>query len=204
MTESIPEIRLNLDKKPSATMSPLCHSNESCLLVIDIQTRLTASMPDKVIERLKKNSTLLIKAAGMLSVPVIATRQYPQGLGQIEPEISEGFPTDCRYFDKTSFSCADAEDLMRELARLERKQIILTGIEAHICVLQTAIDLMQSGYMVFIVSDAVSSRHRENYENAIHRMQQTGAIISNTESVLFEWLRDARHEHFRTISAMIK
>ena len=85
-----------------------------------------------------------------------------------------------------------------------RKQIILTGIEAHICVLQTAMDLQNAKYDVFVVNDAVCSRQRENYENALQRLQQAGVIICNTESVLFEWLRDSRHEHFKTISALIR
>ena len=186
------------------TTNLLCKANDSCLLVIDIQTRLAAAMPGKVLDRLKKNSTLLIRAAGILSVPVLATRQYPQGLGPVEPVISATLPADCRYFEKTAFSCAQAEDFMPELAGLKRKQVILTGIEAHVCVLQTAVDLKNAGYDVFVVIDAVSSRQRENYENAIQRLQQAGVITCNTESVIFEWLRDARHEHFKAIAAMIK
>ena len=186
------------------TTSLLCKADDSCLLVIDIQSRLAATMPGKVLDRLKKNSTLLIRAAGILSVPVLATQQYPQGLGTIEPQISVALPPDCRHFEKTCFSCAAAGDFMQELTHLGKKQIILTGIEAHVCVLQTAIDLKNAGYDVFVVIDAISSRQRENYENASQRLQQAGVIICNTESVIFEWLRDARHEHFKTIATMIK
>jgi len=161
-------------------------------------------MPGKVLDRLKKNSALLIRTAGLLSVPVLATQQYPQGLGPIDPQISEALPSDCRYFEKTCFSCASAGNFMQELTKLGKKQIVLAGIEAHVCVLQTAMDLKHAGYDIFVVSDAICSRQRENYENALQRLQQAGITTCNTESVIFEWLRDSRHEHFKTIAAMIK
>ncbi|MGH8119391.1 MAG: hydrolase [Gammaproteobacteria bacterium] len=182
----------------------LCKADDSCLLVIDIQTRLSAVMPAKVLDRLKRNAVLLIKAAGTLSIPVLATQQYPQGLGPMEAQISEALPPDCRHFEKTCFSCAGADNFMQELGALGRKQIILAGIETHVCVLQTAIDLKNAGYVAFVVNDAVSSRQRDNYENALQRLRQAGVITCNTESVIFEWLRDARHEHFKTIAAMIE
>ena len=184
--------------------SQLCKADESCLLVIDIQTRLTAAMPDKVLDRLKRNTTLLLKTAQTLAIPVMASQQYPQGLGPIETQISEALPPDCLRFEKTCFSCASADNFMRDLTHLGRKQMILAGIEAHICVLQTAVELKNAGLDVFVVIDAVSSRQRENYENAIQRLQQAGVITCNTESVIFEWLRDARHEYFKTIATMIK
>ena len=172
--------------------------------MIDIQTSLTAAMPGKVLDRLKRNTILLINTAGLLSIPVLATQQYPQGLGPIEPQINEVLPPDSLHFEKTSFSCIAAGNFMQELKKLGKKQVIVTGIEAHVCVLQTAIDLNNSGHDVFVVIDAISSRHRENYENAIQRLQQAGITTCNTESVIFEWLKDASHEHFKTISAMIK
>lgn len=186
------------------TPALLCKADASCLLVIDIQTRLAAAMPGKVLDRLIRNTTLLSKSAWTLSIPVLATQQYPQGLGPMEARISEALPPDCRHFEKTCFSCAGAAGFMTELGTLGRKQIILAGIEAHVCVLQTAIDLKNAGHEVFVVIDAISSRHRENYENAVQRLQQAGINICNTESVIFEWLRDARHEHFKTIATMIK
>lgn len=190
------------DKKTADNL--LCFAENSCLLIIDIQSRLTAAMPGKVLERLKRNTSLLIKAAKLLPVPVFATQQYPAGLGSMEPDIQNVLPGEYRHFDKTCFSCTDADGFMPALADSGKRQVIITGIEAHICVLQTAIALQTSGYDVFVVTDAVSSRQRENYENAIQRLQQSGVITCNTESVLFEWLRDARHEHFKTLSALIR
>jgi nicotinamidase-related amidase len=182
----------------------LCDPGNSCLVVIDIQDRLTEAMPVKVVIRLKKNSAMLIKAAKILSIPVFVTKQYPKGLGPLVPEIEEVLPENAQYFEKTCFSCADADNFTSQLSITGRRQIILAGVEAHICVLQTAIDLSASGYEVYVVADAVCSRHRENYENALQRMRHSGIIECNTESVLFEWLKDARHEHFKTVSAMIR
>ena len=182
----------------------LCSAENSCLLIIDIQSRLTAIMPGKVLERLKRNTSLLLKAANLLPVPVFATQQYPDGLGPMEEEIQAVLPKDYKHFDKTCFSCTDASGFMDTLAATGKRQVVITGIEAHICVLQTAFALHSAGYDVFVVGDAVSSRQRENYENAIQRLQASGVTICNTESVLFEWLRDARHPHFKTLSTLVK
>lgn len=182
----------------------LCSAENSCLLIIDIQLRLTAVMPGKVLERLKRNTSLLLKAANLLPVPVFATQQYPDGLGPMEDEIQAVLPKDYNHFDKTCFSCTDVEDFMKALAATGKRQVVIAGIEAHICVLQTAFALQSAGYDVFVVGDAVSSRQRENYENAIQRMQAAGVTICNTESVLFEWLRDAKHPHFKVLSALVK
>ena len=190
------------DKKPLDSL--LCNADHCCLLIIDIQSKLTAAMPGKVLERLKRNSSMLLQAAGKLSMPVMVTRQYPQGLGPLIPEVTDMLPDDHKLFDKTCFSCTDADGFMENLGSTGRRQIVIAGIEAHICVLQTAIALRSAGFDVFVVSDAVSSRQRENYENAIQRMHASDIIICNTESMLFEWLRDASHPHFKALSALIK
>lgn len=189
---------------PSVTAPLLCRAENSCLVVIDVQTHLTAAMPAKVLSRLKRNSIMLIKAAGLLSIPVFATAQYPKGLGPLDPDIIEVLPENSSHFEKTCFSCADAKNFIEELNNLGRKQVILLGLEAHICVLQTAIDLLAAGYNVFVVIDAMCSRQRENYEAALQRMWQSGVIICNAESVLFEWLKDSNHEHFKILSAMVR
>jgi len=188
----------------SANTSLLCRAENSCLVVIDVQTHLTAAMPMKVLARLKRNSIMLIKAAGILSVPVFATEQYPKGLGPLDPDINEVLPENSRRFEKTCFSCAEADNFINELGNCGRKQVILLGLEAHICVLQTAIDLLNAGFNIFVVIDGVCSRQRENYEAALQRMCQSGIITCNAESVLFEWLRDSSHEHFKTLSAMVR
>jgi nicotinamidase-related amidase len=190
--------------KLKSTASLLCDAKNSTLIVIDIQTHLTAVMPTKVLARLKKNTSLLIKAADALSIPILATEQYPKGLGPLEPEIVEILPKEARRFEKTCFSCIGADNFLEALKTSGRKQIILLGLEAHVCVLQTAIDLLDNDYQVFVVIDGICSRHRENYEAALLRMRQSGIITCIAESVLFEWLRDSKHEHFKTLSNLVR
>lgn len=182
----------------------LCDINESILTVVDIQTRLTAAMPAKVLVRLHRYTGLLIKAATTLGIPVFVTEQYPQGLGKLEDDIVKLLPDHAKRYEKTSFSCVGADHFVEDLKQSQRKQILLTGMETHVCILQSAIDLLNLGFQVIVISDAVCSRHRENYETALLRLRQAGAIITNSESVLFEWLRDAKHEHFKTLQSLIK
>ncbi len=184
--------------------SLICNSENSTLLLVDIQDKLISIMPGKVMDRLKKNTILLLNAASLLSIPVIATRQYPKGLGPIDKEITEMLDENTLRYDKTCFSCAGVDNLIEDLKKNGRSQIIVTGIEAHICVIQTALDLLVEGFQVFVVIDAVASRQRENYENAIARLQQAGVVCINSESVVFEWLKDASHQAFKTLSAMVR
>lgn len=194
-----------IKEKPLPGQQLLCNKNDSCLLVIDIQTRLTAAMPAKVLDRLKRNSGMLLKTANLLSIPVFATQQYPKGLGPVEPDIAAILPDTHKLYEKTCFSCANMDQFMSDLSDSGRNQVILIGLEAHVCVLQTAIDLYHtSGYNVFVVLDAVCSRQRENYENAMQRLQHSGITVCNSESVLFEWLRDANHPQFKTVSTLLR
>lgn len=193
-----------IDEKPLTAERLLCDSDNSCLLVIDIQTRLTAAMPAKVLDRLKRNSSMLLKIANLLSIPIFVSKQYPKGLGPVEPDIEALFSDNHKHYEKTCFSCANLEHFMQDLQNSARKQVILIGLEAHVCVLQTAIDLHSSGYNVFVVLDAVCSRQRENYENAMQRLQHSGITVCNSESVIFEWLRDAKHQQFKTVSALLR
>jgi len=182
----------------------LCESNNSTLVIIDVQERLTEAMPAKVLDRLKKNITLLIKAADSLSIPIFATEQYPKGLGSMEQEIVELLPSNALRFEKTCFSCAGADNFIDELNKTGRQQVILMGLEAHVCVLQTAIDLLSANYQVVVVIDAVCSRQRENYETALQRLRQSDVITCSAESVLFEWLRDSSHKQFKSLSKSIR
>ncbi len=182
----------------------LCNADNSCLVVIDIQTRLTSAMPVKVLARLKRNINILLQSAETLAIPVLSTEQYPEGLGPTEPEIVELLPDSTLKFEKTCFSCTGARQFLEHLKEDGRKQVILVGIEAHVCVLQTAIQLIAEGYQVFVVADGICSRQRDNYEASLNRMSQAGVTICNTESVLFEWLRDAKHEHFKKLSLLLR
>jgi isochorismate hydrolase len=188
----------------NTTANSLCSSEQSVLMVVDIQGKLTAAMPDKVVNRLRRHVGMLLEAASLLQIPVIATEQYPRGLGNLEDPIRAQLPPGSSLFEKTCFSCADADGLLGRLTDSGRCQVVLAGIEAHVCVLQTAMDLNHNGYQVYVVADAVCSRNRENYENSLQRLRHAGITVTDTESVLFEWVRDSRHEQFKAISAMVR
>jgi len=181
----------------------LCDEQRSSLLIVDIQTRLTAAMPVKVLARLQRNAGLLLKSATLLNIPVMATEQYPRGLGSTEPEILKMLPDNTRMYEKTSFSAAGAEGLLADLENSGRNQVLVAGMEAHVCVLQTALDLLDNGYEVFVMADAVCSRQRESYETALLRMRRAGIVISDAESIMFEWLRDAKHEQFKSVQSLL-
>jgi len=181
----------------------LCDIEDSCLIIIDVQEKLTSAIPDKVINRLRKNTAILLNAANELNVPVITTAQYPQGLGATEAFITQNLTDSSLSFEKTRFSCLGADGFTKHLSGLNKKQIILTGIEAHICIFQSAIDLSEAGFDVYVVIDAIASREFTSYESALTRLKQANVSLLNTESVLFEWLRDASHEKFKIISKLI-
>ena len=172
-------------------------------MIVDVQEKLSAVMPEKVINRLKTNTDVLLTAANQLKIPVIATMQYPKGLGGIENFVKDKLNETSKCFEKTSFSSLEAEGLEDHLKELDKKQIILMGLESHICVLQTAIEFTEKGYDVFVVSDAIASRKLTSYETALIRLEQAGVWLLNTESVLFEWLRDASHPDFKALSKLI-
>jgi len=180
----------------------IAQSKDCFLVVIDVQQRLMSAMPEAVQEPLIRQVRVLIQASNALDIPLAITEQYPKGLGPTEPELLSLSPATST-IEKTCFSCADADDFMSTLRASHRRSVILTGMETHICVLQTALALQAQGFQVFVVEDAVSSRTQENQQNAIQRLRQAGVIITNTESVLFEWLADAKHPEFRTLSKLI-
>lgn len=182
----------------------LARAADSALVVIDIQERLAAAMVPASLEAVVRNTRILIRAAARLGVPVLATEQYPKGLGRTVAELFEVFPAGTQGLEKTCFTCAGAESFSTELGASGRSQLILAGMEAHVCVLQSALELQAAGREVFVVEDACCSRKQENHANAINRLRAAGIVVTNTESVLFEWLRDARHEHFKAISALLR
>jgi nicotinamidase-related amidase len=187
----------------SANPDYLCDIENSTLLVVDIQTRLTSAMPVKVLARLQRNTGLLLKTAALLNIPVMATEQYPKGLGNTEPEILKLLPDYTRMYEKTSFSSTGAEGLLPDLEASGRKQVVLVGMEAHVCVMQTALEFLGRGYEVFVVADGVCSRQRESYETALIRMRRAGVVICDAESILFEWIKDAKHENFKAVQSLL-
>jgi len=184
--------------------SLLCQAQLSQLLIIDIQERLAQTMDDDVLDKLVRNTNILVEAAATLEIPILRTEQYPKGLGPTLPDIAAKLPAGQTAYEKTCFSSCGAAGIETFLNDASRKQIIIAGMETHICVLQTAIELHQQGKQVFVVQDAVCSRRKKHFKNALARLQQAGIIISNVESVLFEWLHDASHPQFKTLSKLIR
>ncbi len=182
----------------------LCSAAQSQLLIIDIQERLAAAMETKSREGVLSNSAILLQAAALLEIPVIKTEQYSKGLGPTEQSLLDHLPTSSSNYEKMSFSCCGSDEFCATALDTDRKQFILTGMETHVCVLQTAFELQQRGYQPFVVADAVCSRSGRNRRIALRRMAQAGITITSTESVLFEWIRDASHPQFRTISKMLR
>lgn len=180
----------------------LMSSKRASLVVVDAQERLVPAMSDP--ERVTRNIAILIKAARELSVPILATEQYPRGLGRTLPEISDLLPPSADPIEKVDFSCLDEPAFAAALKTLDRDQIILCGVEAHVCVLQTAIRARALGLNVFVVADASSSRAAESAERAYDRLRDEGVAVVTTEMVVFEWLRRAGGPSFKTLSGLVR
>jgi isochorismate hydrolase len=174
----------------------------SQLVMVDMQEKLASVMPADALESATKNCSILAQAAGLLNIPTVVTEQYPQGLGPTLPAIKQHL-LHAKAINKIAFSACSEPKFNQQLQR-ENSQIILAGMEAHICVLQTALDLLQANKQVFVVEDAILSRHPTHKANAIVRLRDAGCIITNAESVVFEWLGKASHPAFKTISALIR
>jgi len=177
--------------------------DNSLLLVIDIQTKLVAAMPENDADQMLDNSGRLIDAAKTLDIPILLTEQYPKGLGSTDHQLTEKLAKNTAIFDKTGFSCLSADGFPNALKQRGRKQIIVVGQETHVCVLQTALELLNQDYQIHIVEDAVCSRKTEHKLFALQRMQQQGATITCHESILFEWLKNSTHPAFKSISRLL-
>jgi nicotinamidase-related amidase len=172
----------------------------SALVVIDVQGRLMNAMPRRV--EMLASIQRLIGAARLLNLPTLVTAQYIKGLGPVCTEITEATPG-VQPIEKMAFSCCGSEEFMRALKELRRQRIILCGIEAHVCVQQTAIDLMKD-YFVYVCADAICSRHRHDHKVAVERLRDCGAVITTVESAVFELLREAGTDQFKQILPLFK
>jgi len=180
----------------------LLRSGDSVLALIDIQERFRPSIAglDEVIRR----TEILARAALRLGVPVLATEQYPKALGPTVPEIKRWLPDSQAYLPKMCFSSAACDPFREALTATGRRQIVLAGIETHVCVLQTALQLAASGYSVHVVEDAVSSRKAADRQTALERMSRHGVERITSEMAVFEWLREAGTPEFKELQALIK
>lgn len=179
----------------------MMNAASSQLLLIDIQERLAPAVLDG--GRIAERAGLLLDAAALLDVPHTVSEQYPRGLGPTVAAVLEKADP-ARVFDKVHFSCQADDRLAAALAGAGRPEAILCGMEAHVCVLQTALEMAEAGYRVHVVADAVASRTAQNRDLAVERMRAAGVGIVSTEMVLFEWLRTAGHPDFRAVSALIR
>lgn len=176
-------------------------ADEAQAILIDVQERLTPHIYE--YEPLVDNIKTLIMGLKLLDIPMIANEQYPKGLGHTVPQLTEALG-DTPIFEKTSFSACDDELTMIALERADRPVVIVFGIEAHVCVLQTVMDLLDRGYQPVVVADAVGSRAPLNKKLALKRMAMEGAIIVSIEMILFELCRTAKNPVFKEISNLVK
>jgi nicotinamidase-related amidase len=177
------------------------NADDTALLLIDIQDKLAAAMRHR--EQVVNNCLHLIELARLQQIPILVTEQYPRGLGTTLPEIKAALPVYAP-FEKLSFNCCQEAGFLEKVALLGRKKLLLTGMETHICVLQTSLGLMQAGYDVQVIQDAVCSRTKNNFSTGLAVMNRAGAVITGTETVLFQLLQKAGTEAFKVISKRIK
>ena len=177
-------------------------AEECALIVVDIQERLLPPIFEK--DRLLKNSQLLVRLAGILEIPIIATTQYARGLGETVAEVKALLPNAA--IDKQSFSCFGSDAFCSAMKRLpgQRNTVLLCGMESHICVAQTALAALREGYLVQVASDAVSSRTEWNWKIGLERMRAAGAVISSTEMMIYELLRGSGTDAFKEMLKQLK
>jgi nicotinamidase-related amidase len=176
--------------------------SDALVLLVDVQERLSRAMPEDALAQLLRNAEVLLRAAGRLGLPVVASEQYPKGLGHTLPSLRallEEPP-----IEKVAFSCANSEAVANAIAKTGRRQVVLLGMESHVCVFQTGRDLLRSGLYVFVPQDAVASRAEANRQLGLRLMEKAGATVTSTETVLFDLLGQAGTPEFKELSALIK
>jgi len=178
--------------------------DKTSLVVIDMQERLMNAIPEGNRESITKYAGILIESAKTLGIPITVTEQYPKGLGLTIPEIKETVGEGFTPIEKVVFSCARSPEFKSALKETGRKEALICGIETHVCVLQTVIDLINDGYTVYVPADAVASRKELDWERGIKLIEKAGAIVGTTETFLFQLLERAGTEEFKKISKLIK
>jgi nicotinamidase-related amidase len=177
-------------------------AEDTLALVIDFQERLVPVIHNS--EELLHNTEILVKGLKALEIPMLVTQQYTKGIGMTVPKIADAVGENFAYYDKVNFSCAEDEAILDKIAESGKNNIIVCGIEAHICVLQTVIDLIDKGYHVVLVEDCVGSRRESDRQTGIQRALAEGALPATYESILFELTRVAKTDVFKEISRLIK
>jgi len=175
--------------------------NNTLLILIDIQGKLASLMHNK--DDLYKNLGILVKSMNILNIPIIWMEQVPDKLGPTIKEISDILP-DLKPIPKFTFSCCGNDQFMQEISSLQQKQILVTGIETHICVYQTSVDLIKKGFQVQVVEDCVSSRTESNKTLGINRIKNAGGSVTSCEMILFELMKSTKYPGFKEITQLIK
>ncbi len=174
-------------------------AGDTGLLIIDVQEKLMPLMA--TAPAMIRNAAFLIDAACLLDIPVVATEQYPRGLGSTVPELAGRLPVRP---DKTAFSCCAIPSVVETFHRAARPKVVLAGVEAHVCVLHTALDLLALDFRVYIPVDAVASRAAIDYEYGLRRAERAGAILTTSETCAFEWVGGSSHPRFKDISKLVQ
>jgi nicotinamidase-related amidase len=176
--------------------------DQAALVIIDVQEKLCRAMDEKVLERLTGNINVLQETADTLSIPVIVTEQYVKGLGETLPAIREKLSAPA--LEKMTFSCCGDSAFLDKVRWLKRRQIIVVGMETHVCVLQTVLELLDADYHVHLVRDAVMSRRKENWFVGLDGAKAAGAVITSTEAAMFQLLRVAGTDEFKKLSKLVR
>ena len=176
---------------------------KAVLIVIDVQESLMKTMNQEVGRNVTRNIQTLLAFAKEMTIPILITEQYPKGLGKTIPEIKMELSS-ILPIEKLTFSCCGVETFNEKLYQWGRRQVILSGIETHVCVLQTTDDLIQKGYEVHVVADAVCSKRKLDWEVGLRWMEKKGAMISTTEAIAFQLMKEAGTEEFKKLSKFLK
>jgi len=179
----------------------LLAADKCVLLVVDIQEAFEGHISE--LERVIKCSKIMIQAARLLNVPIVVSEQYPKGLGRTLAPIQD-ILGDCYYYDKVTFSCCQDDSIKKALQKSGRSQVLIVGIETHICIMQTAYDLLVMQMQPYIAVDAVGSRRESDHQVALQRLQEDGVILTTTEAAIFEMTGSAKHPAFKEISKLVK
>ncbi len=186
-------------------MARVLNREEAALAVIDVQERLVPSIDKELYGRSLKNIAIAIETAGILGLPILLSEQYPKGLGRTVAHVLEALEgKSYERVEKIAFSCAREKNFLSALVKTGRRQVILTGMEAHVCVYQTAVDLENAGYEVFVPDDAVSSRRPHDHRAGIDAMRDAGVAVMCTETAVFQLLKVAGTPEFKKISSLLR
>ncbi len=178
--------------------------DKTSLVVIDMQERLMNAIPEDKRESTTKNALILIEASKVMNIPITVTEQYPKGLGPTISDIRDGVGDGFSPIEKVVFSCGRSPEFRSAIEGANKRELLICGIETHVCVLQTTMDLIKDGYKVYVPADAVTSRKELDWEKGISLIEKAGAVVGTTETFLFQLLERAGTEEFKIISKLVK